>query len=1007
MNALRRTTWGWLSIVCLALMLNAAAGALTPQAVDDAFTQLASYDDGRPNGPLVALEEHIARTSNDPAARARLAERLAALLAQERTSLAATKFVCEELRLIGGDAQVPALAALLPDPKKSALARFALDAIPGEAAAGALVAALDTTKGDELLGVIDSLGTRREKRVVDRLAELCEVPDDFARSASAAWALACHGTIEAAAALLAVKRLPFPYLHFCYLDCADRCAQNGLREEARALYEAVLSKGGPTTLRMGALRGLVVTAPDAALPALLEALRSNDASRQRHAAGLVAQLPQAVRAKVAAELPHLDPVAQAALIDALAMSGDRTAAAAIAALCASPDEAVRVAAVAALGKLGDAASVEKLATLAATDKSPVGQAARRSLSVLSAPGVDEKIAELAARGDPAVRIVAMRAMADRGAKDAVPLLLASSRDPEVGEAAVEILADWPDASVADELLKLSLTIEKPEQRATALGGYLRLALKAGDKSGSVLKKAVDAAKTDADKRVLLAAVAESDQAGALTIARAFLREPALEREAATAVLAIARKVGKQSAPEAEAALKEVMETVKADDVFQKAKAAIRDGWAEKLAPPPYAASVAAERKKEVAGKLQAGDTLVAYLDCGFATGADGTGGVLLRQVSGRAYRFAGMEDVVPPSCATIAFDAPRVDFEASGLAAGQAYALGCSWWDGDGGGRVESVVLSAPDGSAPVEALGPTPLPSGNAKRLPATVQLPLPAALTAKGAVRIGFVLRGGPNAVVSDMWLIATKEGSPSATKTIVSGGEAPPAPAVSLDPPATGTKVLLVTGIDYPGHPWRETAPRLKELLDKDPRFAVRIVEDPNAVGSPKLALWDVVIIHFQTWETPGPGPEARANLTRFVASGKGIVFTHFACGAWNGEWPEFKDLAGRAWDPKLRGHDPHGTFTVRIADPTHPITKGLAPFEVLDELYTCLAGDAPVHVVADAISKVDGKAYPMAFVLPFGKGRVFHSVLGHDARAYNEAVGALMRRGCAWAAGIEPK
>ncbi|HAK96757.1 MAG TPA: hypothetical protein DCM87_17640 [Planctomycetes bacterium] len=69
--------------------------------------------------------------------------------------------------------------------------------------------------------------------------------------------------------------------------------------------------------------------------------------------------------------------------------------------------------------------------------------------------------------------------------------------------------------------------------------------------------------------------------------------------------------------------------------------------------------------------------------------------------------------------------------------------------------------------------------------------------------------------------------------------------------------------------------------------------------------------------------------------------------------------------------------------------------------------CLAGDAPIHVVADTVSKVDGKVYPMVFVLPDGESRVFHTVSGRNARAYNEAVRALVRRGCTWAAGIEPK
>jgi type 1 glutamine amidotransferase len=132
----------------------------------------------------------------------------------------------------------------------------------------------------------------------------------------------------------------------------------------------------------------------------------------------------------------------------------------------------------------------------------------------------------------------------------------------------------------------------------------------------------------------------------------------------------------------------------------------------------------------------------------------------------------------------------------------------------------------------------------------------------------------------------------------------------------------------------------------------------------------------------------------------------MLVHFACGAWQ-DWPEFRNLAGRAWDPKLRPHDPRGPFRVEIADPDHPVTKGLQPFETDDELYTCLAGERPIQVVATARSKVDGKDYPMAFVLDYGKGRVFHTVLGHDVKAItNSAVPELLRRGCAWSAGLPP-
>jgi type 1 glutamine amidotransferase len=213
-----------------------------------------------------------------------------------------------------------------------------------------------------------------------------------------------------------------------------------------------------------------------------------------------------------------------------------------------------------------------------------------------------------------------------------------------------------------------------------------------------------------------------------------------------------------------------------------------------------------------------------------------------------------------------------------------------------------------------------------------------------------------------------------------------------------------VLIVTGIDHPAHKWRQTAPVLAEVLKKDPRMQVRVVEDPHFLDSSALHRYDVVVLHFMNWEKPSPGAKARANLREFVDGGKGLFVVHFACGAFQ-DWPEFRNLAGRVWDPKARAHDPRGPFRVSITNAEHPITRAMQSFETDDELYTCLTGERPIEVLATARSKVDGKEYPMAFVLNYGKGRVFHSLLGHDVKAINNPnVAELFRRGCAWAAGL---
>jgi type 1 glutamine amidotransferase len=217
----------------------------------------------------------------------------------------------------------------------------------------------------------------------------------------------------------------------------------------------------------------------------------------------------------------------------------------------------------------------------------------------------------------------------------------------------------------------------------------------------------------------------------------------------------------------------------------------------------------------------------------------------------------------------------------------------------------------------------------------------------------------------------------------------------------------RVLIVTGEDYQGHLWQKTTPVLKAELAKAPRLAIEVTEDLTFLRSPRLHEFDAVVMHFKNYDPNVPGPEGYRNLAKFVEQGGGLVLVHFACGAFQELKEDFVKLAGRAWNPDLRGHDPHGTFRVEIVDPSHPITRGLEVFETTDELYTCLDGDTPITVLAEAASKVDQKRYPMAFVLQYGKGRVFHSPLGHDAAALGvPAVGELFRRGTAWVAGLAP-
>lgn len=249
--------------------------------------------------------------------------------------------------------------------------------------------------------------------------------------------------------------------------------------------------------------------------------------------------------------------------------------------------------------------------------------------------------------------------------------------------------------------------------------------------------------------------------------------------------------------------------------------------------------------------------------------------------------------------------------------------------------------------------------------------------------------------------------------------------PQSTVSRPAQSARTKILVLTGNEYPGHKWKETAPLIARFLATDRRLTVEVNSEPQFLAAPELHTYDAIVLNYLNWQSPVPNEKkARENLKSFIAGGKGLVLVHNAVAAFGDQrvmrdgkfvrvdecgWPEVKEIFGRAWNPnRLRGHDPYGPFRVEITGDGHPITKGMKSFETTDELYTCLFTDGrPIEVLAKATSKVDSKDYPMVLVNHYGQGHVFLCLLGHDVKALSvEAVQELYRRGTAWAAGLPP-
>jgi hypothetical protein len=246
----------------------------------------------------------------------------------------------------------------------------------------------------------------------------------------------------------------------------------------------------------------------------------------------------------------------------------------------------------------------------------------------------------------------------------------------------------------------------------------------------------------------------------------------------------------------------------------------------------------------------------------------------------------------------------------------------------------------------------------------------------------------------------------------------------------------KVMLVDGQSAgPFHNWRLTTPVLKRELEETGLFSVTVVTAPQSDGDfstfkPEFDEYKAVVMNIDALEWPAG---LRARFEQYVSGGGGVVIVHSADNAFP-MWPAYNEMtgiggwrnrteaAGPYWyvkDGKLTSDSTpgqagmHGArlpYQVVAQHPEHPILKGLpaAWMHVPDELYGRLRGPGKNMTVlatahSDLKNRGTGFEEPMLMVLSYGKGRIFHTVMGHDVAA-SSCVGFIttFQRGTEWVA-----
>jgi type 1 glutamine amidotransferase len=243
----------------------------------------------------------------------------------------------------------------------------------------------------------------------------------------------------------------------------------------------------------------------------------------------------------------------------------------------------------------------------------------------------------------------------------------------------------------------------------------------------------------------------------------------------------------------------------------------------------------------------------------------------------------------------------------------------------------------------------------------------------------------------------------------------------------------KALLVDGQN--NHNWKATSPLIKTALESTGRFTVDVAttpQDKTKMGEfkPDFAKYAVVVSNYNGDNWPAETCKA---FEAYMNNGGGLVVIHAADNSFP-QWVEFNKMIGLGgWGgrneksgPMIRWKDgqvvrdtspgaggTHGAnheYAIETRAPEHPILAGLPTkwLHTSDELYSKLRGPAEnltllATAFADKAKGGTGENEPALFTLTYGKGRVFHTIMGHDERSV-KCVGFIctLQRGTEWAA-----
>ncbi|MFJ5259848.1 ThuA domain-containing protein [Streptomyces sp. NPDC088387] len=224
---------------------------------------------------------------------------------------------------------------------------------------------------------------------------------------------------------------------------------------------------------------------------------------------------------------------------------------------------------------------------------------------------------------------------------------------------------------------------------------------------------------------------------------------------------------------------------------------------------------------------------------------------------------------------------------------------------------------------------------------------------------------------------------------------------------------THVLILAGTGRYGDQWHDHAATSREIARVlEPLGVAWTVLGTVPAAFERLETTDLLVVNTgrgpdpadagTTTEPEAEWKQAHAALIRYLRSARPVIGVHSAALSFR-DVPEWGERIGTRWITGHSMHPPLDTAHVEV-DPAgrHPVTQGLASFDVTDERYTRLKVDEtavrPVHHLHQ------DRRHPLVVLTEHHGRRTVYDALGHDTRSYRSPERCrLLLREAAWALG----